>query len=394
MNPVRKKTVLVVIPYGFSERMANFPEFTISRLLTKEGWRAIGLTRRERGEPSVHETHGIRVYRYRTLLEGALRALYLCIVRPDVVHIHMLRNNRVGIIAAMLAKFLRIPLAFSEAGLLHDHYLTDDRDNPLKQTIHYERVARKPWQGLHSYFFHFPLTHADTAIFYSKHNVPIAERLGVRDVRYVPLLIDETRWESDTPKEIDLNLPREPFALFVGQMKKRKGWDVLLRAIPFVPVSVMPKFVFVSATGKQPEEFQRLAGELRIEDRVIFLGTVPGSRQLREVFQRSSLVVVPSRYEGFGLVPLEAFDASKPVVASRVEALTEYLSHERNAYLVPPNDHLALARGIEEVAKDTKLREHLKNGGRETLAAMKSKDRARQWLQVYRDIVAKRKAAG
>ncbi|MBI2610900.1 glycosyltransferase family 4 protein [Candidatus Kaiserbacteria bacterium] len=390
MNPGRKKTILVVIPYGFNERMANFPEFTISRMLAAEGWRVIGLTQRERGEPSIHETHGIRVYRYRTFLEGALRALYLCVARPDVVHVHMLRNNRVGVVAAMLAKLLRIPLAFSEAGLLHDHYLTDDRDDPLKQTIHYERVARKPWQGFRSYFFHFPLTHADAAMFYSKHNMPIAEALGIRNVRYVPLLIDDTRWESDTQNEIGLNLPREPFALFVGQMKKRKGWDVLLRAIPLVPVSVLPKFVFVSATGKQPVEFQRLAEELRIEDRIVFLGTVPGSRQLREVFEKSSLVIVPSRYEGFGLVPLEAFEVGKPVVATRVEALTEYLVHERNAYLVPTKDDLALAHGIETVAKDTELRERLTNGGRETLAGMKSTKRARGWLDAYRELIANR----
>ena len=390
MNPGRKKTILVVIPYGFNERMANFPEFTISRMLAGEGWRVIGLTRREQGAPSIHETHGIRVYRYRTFLEGALRALYLCVERPDVVHVHMLRNNRVGVIAAVLAKFLRIPLAFSEAGLLHDHYLTDDRDDPLEQTIHYERVARKPWQGFRSYFFHFPMTHADAAIFYSKHNIPIAEALGIRNVRYVPLLIDDMRWESDTRNEIDLNLPREPFALFVGQMKKRKGWDVLLRAIPLVPVSAMPKFVIVSSTGKQTEEFRRLVDELSIQDRVVFLGAVQGSRQLREVFEKSSLVVVPSRYEGFGLVPLEAFEAGKPVVASCVEALTEYLVHERNAYLVPTKNDLALARGIETVAKNAELRERLTNGGRETLTDMKSTKRAREWLDAYRELVANR----
>ena len=173
-------------------------------------------------------------------------------------------------------------------------------------------------------------------------------------------------------------------------MKKRKGWDVLLRAIPLVPVSAMPKFVIVSSTGKQTEEFRRLVDELSIQDRVVFLGAVQGSRQLREVFEKSSLVVVPSRYEGFGLVPLEAFEAGKPVVASCVEALTEYLVHERNAYLVPTKNDLALARGIETVAKNAELRERLTNGGRETLTDMKSTKRAREWLDTYRELVANR----
>lgn len=386
----KNRTVLVVVPYGFNERMANFPEFTVSRLLAKSGWRVIGLTRREKGEPSVHETQGIRVYRYHSFPEGAWRALSLCVARPDVVHVHMLRNNRVGVVAAVLARLFRIPLAFSEAGLLHDHYLTDDRDDPLEKLIHYERAARRPWEGLRSYLFHWPLLHADTAIFYSKHNVPIAKELGVQSVRYVPLVIDNARWESNENRTESEKLPHEPFALFVGQMKKRKGWDVLLRAIPLVPVSAMPKFVIVSSTGKETEEFRQLVEELEIQERVVFLGAVQGSQQLREVFEKSSLVVVPSRYEGFGLVPLEAFEAGKPVVASGVEALTEYLVHKVNAYLVPPKDAPALARGIEAVMRDPQLRAKMAQGARETLADLKGTVRTGQWLDAYRDIVANR----
>src|SRR3989344_401642 len=318
---MKEPTILVVIPYGFNDRLINFPEFTLSRLLAKRGWHVLGLTRCE-AEESAHGTiFGIDVYRYRNVPDGTLHLLWTLLTkRPDIVHVHMLRNNRVGVAAAMLAKLFRIPLAFSEAGLLHDHYLVDDRDDPLGKPVHYERVARHfDLKNIRSYFFHWPLTHADEAVFYSKHNVPIAERLGFH-ARYIPRIVDDARRMSyGAGHEKNRALPQEPFGLFVGQMKERKGWDVLLHAIALIPREIVSKFVFISSSSTtETEGFAALVGSLRLRDRVQFLGRASNA-ELQAAYEHSSLVVVPSRYEGFGLVPLEAFEVGRPVVASRVD---------------------------------------------------------------------------
>ncbi len=371
------KSILMVVPYGFNDRLANFPEFILSRLLAREGWSVHALTQRERGEPKKHTVHGISVVRY----EGAVRAIawllfFLLFKRPSVVHVHMLRNNRAGILAAVLAKILRIPLAFSEAGLLHDHYLTDDRDDPLGNPIRTERVLHGT---LRSRFFHLPLMLADAVVFYSKHNVPIASALGLK-ATYIPLIVDGVRWQS-MEKAAPFSIP-ERYALFVGQMKARKGWDVLLNAIPFIPAETMPKFVFVSSTGTETREYTMLVQGLNIEGRVVFLGKLTTS-ELHEAFTHASLVVVPSRYEGFGLVPIDAFETSKPVVASRVEALTDFLIDGQNALLVPPKDPRALADAITRVLSDSALRDQLIRGGSATLARMRSDEPRKAWLDFY-----------
>lgn len=385
-------SILVVAPYGLNDRLVNFPEFTLSRLLAKHDWHVRGVARREDGESPYETTHGIEVYRYSGTLRGMLRLLRLLMLeRPDIIHVHMLRNNRVGALAALFAKMLRITLVFSEAGLLHDHYLVDDRDDPLGKPVHFERVARHPWQGMRSYLFHFALTHADTAVFYSKHNVPIAEKLGIGDVRYIPLIVDDVRrTSSETHDREGRPLPKEPFGLFVGQMKERKGWDVLLRAIARTRRDIIPKFVFISSSSAtETEGFAALAGSLHLRDRVQFLGHASNA-ELHRAYTQAALVVVPSRYEGFGLVPVEAFEGGSPVVASKVEALTDYLIHEENALLVPPNDPRALSETIDRVCNDATLREQLVRGGRETRTEMESKARAKEWLDFFRDLVADR----
>ncbi len=380
-----------MIPYGFNDRLTMFPEFILSRMLAKNGWRVLGIARMEKGEMPNSTVSGVHVHKYRSFLSGVLRVVVLMITeRPDAVHVHMLRNNRVGVVAAMLAKIFGIPVAFTEAGLLHDHYLVEDRDDPLGKPIAYERVPKRfAFKAWRSYFFHWPLMHADAVVFYSKHNIPIAQELGIKNARYIPLVADEQRWETtEVPSGIVGRLPQESYGLFVGQMKPRKGWDILLRAIPHVSREVLPKFVFVSSSSLiETDEFAHLVDSLDIRDRVVFLGRVPSNTDLKSVFEKSSLIIVPSRYEGYGLVPLEAFEMNKPVIASRVDALTDFLTHGENAYLVRPEDPHALAGGIEDVMRDPDLCQRLQNGGKATLATMRGAERSAEWLSFYQNLI-------
>ena len=102
--------------------------------------------------------------------------------------------------------------------------------------------------------------HATAVAFTSKHNLAIAARLGLRNYSYLPPVVDTARFEntqrttehSAHEQEIDHLLSSVPDAscgIFVGQMKARKGWDILLRAIPHVSKDVLEKFIIVTASG-------------------------------------------------------------------------------------------------------------------------------------------------
>jgi glycosyltransferase involved in cell wall biosynthesis len=91
-------------------------------------------------------------------------------------------------------------------------------------------------------------------------------------------------------------------------------------------------------------------------------GYVPRER-LRELYRHARAFVYPSRYEGFGIPPLEAMACGAPVIASRVGAVPEYA--EGAALLIEPNDRDALKAALTQVLNDGTLRKELRARGPE-----------------------------
>lgn len=410
------KKILIVAPYGFNDRMANFIEFITARLLAKNNWQVVGLTRFENGAKTAGLLGDIKIHRYKDLARGiCLLFKILFFDRPSVIHIHTLRNNRLGFISAILAKLTFTPFLFSEYGLLHDHYLVSDRDDPLGKelkrnglVLNLKQIFTKSFidrtdsfsANLKNYFFHWALTHARKIVFVSKHNLPIAQSLGLKNFIYLPYIQDKARWnekkkepektnqnESETAKKIE-RLQNFPFCLFIGQLKLRKGWDIYLKAIPLVPKEIMPFFAVVTSSAATPPEFfSALAKDLGVEDRIMFFGQA-SDQTLKKIYDLSSIVIVPSRYEGFGLVATEAFANQKPLIASAVEALTETVIDNENGLLVPPCEAEKLAQAICRLASDEDLKRKLVAGGKTTLARLESDELKNQWLDFYEKIIS------
>lgn len=391
----RKPAILIVAPYGFNDRLTNFAEFVIGRLLARSGWRVIALKRKERGETGRETVAGIDVIRYTTPFQSAVLLLKILRSRPHAIHIFGMRNNQIACLATMLAKPLRIPVLFTEYGLPHDHYLSHDRDDPFSAPLAYDnvmssltklfvRIVRQPLriiESVRNYLFHYPLFHANDVIFVSKHNLSIAENLGLRKFRYIPYLVDTERWNISHLSVDPPKLPAGIKTLFVGQLKERKGWETYLQAIPHIEKDTVAAFILVTPSP-DISEYERVAQKLGVADRVRLFNKVPGD-VLQSLFAVADVVVVPSLYEGFGLVPLEAFEAQRPVIASRVEALTDFLD-EKSALMIPPRDPRALAAAIETLAHDANLRHTLVVGGDAVLAGMRSRERHEEWINLYR----------
>jgi glycosyltransferase involved in cell wall biosynthesis len=378
--------VLFVVPYGFNDRLRYFPEFVIARHLVKLGWDVSACVRWEGELTRQDNTEGIFVVRVRNRLEAVRRLLSL-ILQSDVVHIFHLRNH-LGPLAFCLSKLLKRPVIFSEAGLLHDPFLVQDRDDPLAFPLRRQFIR----QSVGSWFFHLPLAGSDKVIFLSRHNVEIAKQIGLdmNRISWLPHAIDGGRFaEGDSGTlQSATEMIKGPFGLFVGQMKLRKGWDILLRAVPSIPEELLPKFVFVSSTSREaPSEFRLLVESLGIEDRVVYVGKIANS-SLSMLYQKCRVVIIPSRYEGFGLSVLEAFEACKPVIASDVIALNEFVQHTINGYLIPPKNPEALASGIREILQNEQLCRRIVEGGLQTLMEFNINKWLPSWVDAYLSVSA------
>jgi glycosyltransferase involved in cell wall biosynthesis len=144
-----------------------------------------------------------------------------------------------------------------------------------------------------------------------------------------------------------------PFVLFVGRLASNKGLLPLVQAFAAVARDHPDaQLVLIGEEGGMRAAVEASVAHLGLRDGVRILGHVPDDTVLADAYREARLAVLPSEYEAFGLVLLEALAQGTPVVASRVGGIPEFVPDGRAGLLVPPNDAGALARAIEQLWTD------------------------------------------
>jgi glycosyltransferase involved in cell wall biosynthesis len=181
------------------------------------------------------------------------------------------------------------------------------------------------------------LRRARLAVCASESLAAAARELGAEDVRVVPSGV-EIPVRGTAPEE-------PPHVLYAGRLSEEKGVAELLEATAGIPRVVV-------GDGPLRE---------RVPDAVGFVGP----SMLGPYFERASVVVCPSRREGYGVVAREAMAYGRPVVATAVGGLVDAVEDEITGLLVPPRDPASLRAAIERLLADPELRRRLGETGRE-----------------------------
>lgn len=149
----------------------------------------------------------------------------------------------------------------------------------------------------------------------------------------------------------DPAVPRltEPIFLYLGRLRRYKGIQFVLRAVAALRDRGTHVRLLVGGKGDYEPELRRLSAELRLDDRVEFLGFVSEERK-RELFRTVWANVFPSPKEGWGITNLEAAGCATPTIASDSPGLRESVMHGRTGILVPHGDVGALAEAIGGLA--------------------------------------------
>ena len=145
-------------------------------------------------------------------------------------------------------------------------------------------------------------------------------------------------------------LPNEKIVLYVGRLVYEKGIHILVNAVPKVLAKVDAKFVIVGS-GYMQEQLSNIVKSIGLEHKVIFTGFVDEANLLN-LQKVADVSVVPSLFEPFGIVALEAMAAKSPVVVSDTGGLGEIVQHEVTGVKVYPNNTDSLAWGITKVLTD------------------------------------------
>jgi glycosyltransferase involved in cell wall biosynthesis len=168
---------------------------------------------------------------------------------------------------------------------------------------------------------------------------------------------------EDYPTPKQERQPAEPYILCVAAHNEVKGLDVLLRAVALLRSRGDDTPVVLAGDGPLRPALEQLAKRLGIEDGVRFAGR-QGLAPLGDLLQRSTLVVVPSRAESFGIAILEAMAVGKPVVATRVGGIPEVVVDGETGLLVPSESEEALCAAMHLLLRDRDLQLKLGQAGR------------------------------
>jgi D-inositol-3-phosphate glycosyltransferase len=154
-----------------------------------------------------------------------------------------------------------------------------------------------------------------------------------------------------------------PLLLFVGRLQPLKGIDTLLRAAQMVRQPHPQVQVLIIGGGveapdayeaQELQRLQQLTRELDVHHNVQFIKAQPQPR-LAQYYAAADVLVMPSHYESFGMVVVEAMACGTPVVASRVGGLASTVVHERTGFLVPEGDWRAFAQAIGHLLERPRL---------------------------------------
>ncbi len=174
----------------------------------------------------------------------------------------------------------------------------------------------------------------------------------------------------------------------VAMLERRKGHDVLFRALAALGMEARRIRCIVCGDGSERASLEELARTLGIADRVRFLGEQP---QVADVLAALDVFVLPSRAEGLGVAVLEAMAMALPVVGSAVGGIPEAVVDGQTGLLVPPDDPSALGAAIDSLASDPDRARALGAAGRERVLAEFSMERmAELYERLYERVSAVR----
>jgi glycosyltransferase involved in cell wall biosynthesis len=177
--------------------------------------------------------------------------------------------------------------------------------------------------------------------------------------------------------------------LFVGRLASNKGLDTLVDSIPKVIAGEDDvKFVLVGQDEGMRESLLRRAESLGVAEALVFTGHIADDNLFKSAFAACDVFVLPSEYEAFGIVLLEAMMCERPCIASAVGGTSEVVTHEKTGLLVEYGNPQELAKAIVVILTDSQKAKEMGRKGRERVLRKFTWERVAAEIEaVYEELV-------
>lgn len=284
-------------------------------------------------------------------------------VRYDVVHAHYWLS---GWVAQLVKRYWSVPFSF----MFHTsaHMKNAVSLQHLHETDQRSQIERKLVKLADSIIAGNPSEAADLIW---------RERADASKICTIPPGVDTDLFHpfdrAESRRQLGL-AERDKVVAFVGRIDPIKGIDTLLAATQRMQEAVGESLVVLiiggdlDASGEPTGALREVAQQIEtlgISDSIRLIGAQPQNR-LPIIYSAADVVCVPSRYESFGLVAVEAMACGVPVVASRAGGLIYTVEDGETGFLAPTGDDQAFAAAMLKILADPELRDELGRAASET----------------------------
>ena len=293
--------------------------------------------------------------------------------RYDLVHSHYWLSGWVGTKAAEAWKVPHV-VTFHTLARIKMQARAGEKEPPMRAEVEADLMAS-----------------ARLIVASSQHEKGLMMRLydapGDR-IEVVPCGVDLSLFRpldiEDARKRLGLN--GEKVIIYVGRIEPIKGLELLLRSTAIMEGKDSLKVLVIGGDstreGEGIDRLRDMAGELGVQDIMMFGGMVE-QRLLPLYYNAADVCVVPSYYESFGLVALEALACGTPVVASRVGGLPSVVQHGRTGYLMSLRCPEPLADSLEIILSSDGLQKSMSREARKQAEGMGWEKVAEETRRLY-----------
>jgi glycosyltransferase involved in cell wall biosynthesis len=295
----------------------------------------------------------------------------------DVIHAHSHRYGHV-LQAAAVARRRGIPLVVST------HYHPADRgERPLKRGL---LRVQDHFFGMTAY------RTARALVVETELEARLVRQFAPsKSVRVIPPGVDLGEWATPAGDIPPPGLPGR-YLLYAGRIASNKGLPTLVRALSRLPPGDRPYLVLLGRDWGERPGLEALSTSLGVADRIRFLGHLDDRGAYRAVFRRAQGFLLPSEWEAFGLVLLEAMAAGIPIAASRAGGVPEVVGTD-SGLLVDYGDDAGWADAMRILSTDDARRRSWVEAGRRRVAGLTWDRCAERHRELYRELASARTLA-
>jgi len=323
-------------------------------------------------------------------LLGVFFTIYVFLkTKPDVIH--FFHANELFISVMTAAKILRIPTILTVV----DYFIscprytfrlpnneicqTSEGFDCLKNCINIFRFLERRIIRLLTKYLDTIITFTQT----SKDRL-IKHKFSLEKIRVI--------YNYTLPKEAIFSDEKklQNTILFVGSLYEHKGLEIIIRAMPAVVLEVPQVKLIIAGQGREDykKKIEKMIEALKIKENVEFLGQ-KSNEEILQVISKSEVMVVPEQWlSDFGpIILIEAMALGKPIVASRIGSIPEFIKDGINGFLVERNNPGQFAQKIIWLLKNKESASLMGRRAKERVRFLYNTDPAGKTLQVYKDLI-------